>query len=150
MAMPITPEEVPRLFAEAWNAKDADALAGLFAQDADFVNVVGLWWQTKADIKRAHAYGLRSFFVNSQLLARRIKVRQIGNSAAIVHVHWKLTGQTGPAGEALDPRHSVMVFVLERSDKGWIVLAAQNTDIIAGSESLAAKDGQVVAVDYRK
>src|SRR5688572_12568259 len=36
------PEEIPSLFAEAWNLRDPDALASLFEDDAEFVNVTGL------------------------------------------------------------------------------------------------------------
>jgi hypothetical protein len=30
----------------------------LFVDDADFANVVGPWWHNKADIQKAHQYGL--------------------------------------------------------------------------------------------
>jgi len=38
------PEEIPARFAEAWNERDPDKIAALFDEDADFVNVVGIWW----------------------------------------------------------------------------------------------------------
>lgn len=39
-----TAEEIPYLFKEAWNQYDADGIANLFFEDADFVNVTGKWW----------------------------------------------------------------------------------------------------------
>jgi hypothetical protein len=39
-----TPESIPTVFVEAWNNRDADTLASVFDADAEFVNVVGLWW----------------------------------------------------------------------------------------------------------
>ena len=42
MKRPTSPEHIVHGFAEAWNRRDAAALAALFAEDADFVNVVGL------------------------------------------------------------------------------------------------------------
>ena len=149
MHIPETPEDIPRLFAEAWNSKDAHALASLFAEDAEFVNVVGLWWHNRTDIERAHHYGLSTFFRDSSISARRVKVRLIGETVCIVHTRWKLTGQIGKAGEALDDRSSIMVFVAERSPEGWIIQAAQNTDIIPGMETMAVRDGTMGAVDYR-
>ena len=149
MRIPETPEDIPRLFAEAWNAKDAHALASLFADDADFVNVVGLWWHNRADIERAHHYGLSTFFRDSNILARRVKVRLIGDAVCILHTRWKLTGQIGKAGEALEDRFSIMVFVAERSPEGWIIQTAQNTDIIPGMETNAVREGAMEAVDYR-
>lgn len=38
------PKEIPYLFEQYWNQRDAGSLANLFAEDADFVNVVGIWW----------------------------------------------------------------------------------------------------------
>lgn len=37
------PVDVVRGWEAAWNSADADALAALFAEDAEFVNLVGLW-----------------------------------------------------------------------------------------------------------
>ena len=143
------PEDIPNLFAKAWNAGDAKALADLFVEDAEFVNVVGLWWHNRADIERAHAYGLRRIFKDSYLSARRVEVRRIGDDVAVVHVRWKLAGQTGKNGEALEERFTVMVFVAERLGDRWMVVTAHNTDVIPGKETLAAQDGNIVAVDYR-
>ncbi len=149
MNLPQSPEEIPTYFASAWNARDAKALAFLFAEDADFVNVVGLWWNNRKDIERAHAYGLSRIFSESTLTAGRIKIRQVGDKAAIVHARWRLTGQTDNTGKQLDERRTVMLFVAHSTADGWQVLAAQNTDIVPGKETFAAKDGKLDPVDYR-
>ena len=41
------------MFLEAWNHRDPDALAALFDKDAEFVNVTGLWWHTREEIRSA-------------------------------------------------------------------------------------------------
>jgi hypothetical protein len=46
---------VVRGFEEAWNRHDMDALATLFANDADFVNVIGMRWVGRDAIKQSHA-----------------------------------------------------------------------------------------------
>ena len=150
MERPETPQDIPRLFAEAWNSRDAAALAGLFADDADFVNVVGLWWRNRPDIERAHAYGLSTFFKESELSARRVEVRLLGDSVAVVHVRWRLSGQLDKDGTSLDDRLAVMVFVAEYRDHAWEVVAAHNTDIIPGSETYVARGNAREATDYRE
>lgn len=149
MKIPQTPEDAPRLFAEAWNAKNAKALAQLFAEDAEFVNVVGLWWHNRADIERAHEYGLRTFFRASTLSTQHIEVRQINQDVAIIHVRWNLTGQLGKGGEALDDRFTIMMLVTQRQKDGWSVVAAHNTDVVPGKETFVAKNEILDAVDYR-
>ena len=148
--MPETPEDIPRLFADAWNRRDAQALASLFVEDAEFVNVVGLWWHTRKDIERAHHYGLTTFFRDTTLTARGVKVRTVSENVAIVHTRWRLSGQRDPSGNTLDTRVAIMVFVAERSDSGWRVLTAQNTDVVPGAETNAARDGTLTPLDYRR
>lgn len=59
------PADVVRGWEEAWNRGDADALASLFAPDAEFVNVVGLWWHDRERIRKAHAFGFETIFPGS-------------------------------------------------------------------------------------
>ena len=44
------PDDMPRLFVEAWNKRDPDAVASLFDPDAEFVNATGRWWHDRASI----------------------------------------------------------------------------------------------------
>jgi hypothetical protein len=55
-------DEIPSLFVQAWNSRDADALASLFDENAEFVNVTGLWWHDRDSIRRAHAVRARTNF----------------------------------------------------------------------------------------
>ncbi|MDX8512638.1 SgcJ/EcaC family oxidoreductase [Mesorhizobium captivum] len=41
------PEDVATAFADAWNRHDMDDFAALFSEDANFVNVVGMWWKNR-------------------------------------------------------------------------------------------------------
>ena len=91
------PADMPRAFATAWMARDATALAALFAEDADFVNVVGIWWEDRAAIRKAHHYGLTTFFRASRLTVGRVKLRDLGTSA-VVHARMILSGQIAPDG----------------------------------------------------
>ena len=40
-------EAVARAFFDRWNDGDAYGIGALFVEDADFVNVVGLWWRSR-------------------------------------------------------------------------------------------------------
>ena len=62
-----SPEDLPKLFVEYWNQPRPDLMAALFEEDADFINVVGLWWNNRQDIFKAHDYGLKMIFKNSVL-----------------------------------------------------------------------------------
>lgn len=46
--------DVVAAFGDSWNRHDMEAFAQLFTEDADFVNVIGLWWKGRPEIKQAH------------------------------------------------------------------------------------------------
>ncbi|WP_235971238.1 YybH family protein [Palleronia pontilimi] len=140
---------MPALFVQAWMARDADALAALFAPDADFVNVVGLWWHDRDAIRRAHAYGLRGMFSASTLRVGRVKRRDLGG-VCVLHARMHLDGQTAPDGSEAGPRQTVMSFVMARQGDGtWLCVSAHNTDIVPGAESHVNDGADLKPADYR-
>ena len=55
------PSEIAERFKKAWNSYDAEGIARLFFENADFVNVTGKWWDNKEDILKAHDFGFELF-----------------------------------------------------------------------------------------
>ncbi|MEM9829847.1 MAG: SgcJ/EcaC family oxidoreductase [Bacteroidota bacterium] len=147
-----SPERIPEVFTEAWNRRDAARIAALFDSNADFVNVTGLWWQRRADIEQAHAYGLQTIFNQSTLTLIRTKTRFLTDRIAVVHAKIKLSGQT-PTPEVANPgmRRTIFTFVTHKKGEEWSCAAAQNTDIVPTMEThIRDERGQLSAVDYRK
>lgn len=147
-----SPDEFPYHFSTAWNEKDADALASVFAPDADFVNVTGLWWHNKEDIWQAHDYGLRTIFPNSTLEVRKARVKKIGDLAAVVQARFKLKGQSShDTVEFPGDRKTIFTFVVKKYKEGWQCISAHNTDIVPGKEThIKNEEGKLISVDYRK
>lgn len=146
------PDSIPRVFVEAWNNRDAAKIATLFMEDAEFINVTGLWWHNQADIEKAHAYGLNTIFKDSTLSIIRLKVKLLTESFAVVHAKMKLTGQTATDGVQLAGRRTnIFTFVVQKSAKEWLCVAAQNTDIVPGMEThVRDEQGKLKAVNYGK
>jgi uncharacterized protein (TIGR02246 family) len=142
------PEDLLHQFAVCWNAGDAAGLGALFAEDADFVNVVGLWWRRRRDIARAHNYAFQRYFRNAQLSLEEIAVRQLRDDVATVHGRWRLEGQRDPGGAEAPARCGIMVLVAEKAVAGWRIVTAQNTDIAQGAETQMIGDGGLEPVSY--
>lgn len=145
-------ESIPTVFVEAWNNRDPDTVASVFAEDAEFVNVVGLWWHDRAAIRKAHAYGLERIFNRSTLSVSRVTVKHLSDDIAVVHARMRLSGQT-PIGAATEPgtRQNIFTFVVRRQPDGWRCVAAHNTDVVPGVETrVVGDDGQLRPVDYRR
>lgn len=127
-------------FATAWNHHDMDAFGKLFAPDADFVNVGGVRWVGRQEIQLHHAwshgtipensipgedpahYGI---FKHSTMNFVHIDVRFLRKDVALAHADWELLGDA----RTQNPRRGLLIFVLTRQDEGWLVAAAQNTEI---------------------
>ena len=136
-------------FVTAWHARDGHALAALFAEDADFVNVVGIWWEDRAAIERAHQYALDSFFAETRLAPGRRKLRPLGPDRLLLHQRVRLSGQRAPDGSEAGGRSTIFSFVLERRGTDWLAISAQNTDIVPDAETHVADDCKLTARDYR-
>lgn len=149
---PVTqPQDIAHRFVQAWNDRDPDALAELFEEDAEFVNVTGLWWHDRAAIREAHAYGLTRIFSESTLQLSDVRVKSLSDTVAVVHARMRLTGQTPPEGVAkVRPRRTIFSFVVRLGPAGWRCASAQNTDVVPGAETHAVDaSGKMHAVTYR-
>lgn len=150
--MPIDhPEHIPKAFVEAWNDRDPDRIAALFDEDAEFVNVTGLWWHNRASIREAHAYGLSRIFDQSTLRLTRVRVKWLSERIAVVHARMQLSGQR-PAGDVDKPnvRRTIFSFVVHETPDGWRCASAQNTDIVPGAETnVIDEKGRLRPVSYR-
>lgn len=119
--MIVSPEDIATGFAAAWNAADAQLLAECFTEDADFVNVVGLWWRSRTQIRDNHAYGFRYMFPRTTMTLQKVACRVLGSDFAVVHAAWTVTGQITPTGEPAGDRYGVLSFTVARQPDGnWL------------------------------
>ena len=143
------PLEVIRRFVKAWNAKDAAGIGALFAEDADFVNVVGLWWGSARSIRKAHQRGFEVMYADSTLAVEKLKLRWLGEDGALVHARWRLTGQVAPDGEPGGIRRGIASVVLQRlADDSWIAVSWHNTDIAPAADTNLSSAGTLAPANY--
>lgn len=146
------PERIVDIWVDAWNRRDPEKLASLFDEDAEFVNVTGLWWHDRASIFKAHNYGLSVIFNESTLRAMRVRVKWLSDDIAIVHAKMRLSGQT-PTTEVEHPgvRRNIFSFVVHRTPEGWRCASAQNTDVVPGTDTnVVDEGGRIRPVSYRE
>jgi uncharacterized protein (TIGR02246 family) len=132
-----SPEAIPALYARAWNDRNPDALASLFEEDAEFVNVTGLCWHDRESIRRAHASGLQRVFKTSTLASSETKVKLLSPEVAVVHARMTVSGDDHAATPG-EPRTTIVSFVVHRSGDRWLCASAHNTDVIPTTEAQRA------------
>ena len=142
------PEDVVPAWERAWNSADADAIGRLFVEDADFVNVVGLWWHDRGRIRDAHAFGFARMFPDSRMDMEEPRVRNLGPGAAVVQCRWHMVGQIDPHGDRVDDRQGIFTFVMQYRDGGWFAVTAHNTDIRPGTQTNINQAGTSRSAHY--
>lgn len=143
------PEDMPLQFVMAWNTRKPEDIASLFTEDAEFVNVVGLWWHSRDAIFKAHTYGLKYIFNESILTLKKTKVKHLSETIAVVHAKMHLMGQTPIETDILlEDRTTIFSFIVQKNEEGWLCVSAQNTDIVPGAETHVIKDGNIKPVHY--
>lgn len=130
------PEDIPAWFTRAWNNRDPAALAALFDEDADFVNVTGVCWHDRESIRQAHADGLERIVTTSTLAADETKVKRLSPDVAVVHTRMTLSGQApGGASTPPMPRTTIVSFVVHRIGQRWVCASVHNTEVVPTMDS---------------
>jgi uncharacterized protein (TIGR02246 family) len=122
----VSPDDVsPRVgeFVAAWNAHDMKRFASLFSEDADFVNVAGMWWHGRDEIERNHAVVHASRFRESVLDASLAAFKEVSPNVGVAHVTWRLD-----VGGVV--RRGVFTWTLQERDGAVEIVAAHNTDTV--------------------
>jgi uncharacterized protein (TIGR02246 family) len=116
--------------AQAWNAHDAAAYAGLFTEEGDVVNVLGWWWRGRAEIERKLTEAFAYVFRDSALTITEVDVRLLDANFAVAHVRWVMEGAKAPPGAPQPPRQGIQLQILRKEPAGWRIISFQNTNSI--------------------
>lgn len=124
--------KLPEAFRDAWNRHDGHALAGIMADDVDFVAIGGLWIHGHADFEKYRTRLLTGRFSGSTTTILQTEVRFLKPDIAVVHYSWKIEGDRNPDGSARRPRYGMMTMVAEKQQGVWLVVASQNDNSFPG------------------
>jgi uncharacterized protein (TIGR02246 family) len=123
---------LPQSFCAAWAKHDGHALAGIMADDVDFVTVATTYLHGREDFEKFHVRLLSGRFKDSTITPIDITDRFLRPDFGVVHWSWKIEGDKNPDGTARQPRYGMMVLVAEKRHGTWQVVVAQNTNAILG------------------
>ena len=117
----------------AWAHSDADRWASHYAQDADFVNILGMYM---ADTKAMHARHHEIFtgvFKGSRHVGTIRRLRFLDATVAIADVDVEVTDfkalPPGVVPTAPGVLRTRMKHILTKSGDGWKIVATQNTAV---------------------
>jgi uncharacterized protein (TIGR02246 family) len=116
-------------FVTAWNRHDMEELAGLFHEDAAFVNARGGYMLGREEILRQHAAIHAGPYRKTVLRAEIIDARELTPRAILAHLRGMLDGDERTPGQT---RYAIMTLVIEQRAGCWLFIAAHNTNVAPG------------------
>lgn len=113
----------------AWNKHDMKAYMRHYRDDADAINIVGMYWSGKAAIlKHLSDYHATSFKDLEETLDE-VDVHSIGDGYAIAVLIWKVGAFKAPNGVDVPASRHRATQVLAKGPSGWQVVHFHNTTI---------------------
>jgi uncharacterized protein (TIGR02246 family) len=132
--------ELGHMWEVAWNSHDMPMLASMMTPGVDFVHVMGGRLGGREIFQKYHAERHATQFKNSIHRTQGMAIRPLTSDICLAHVNWSNSGDTDPDGTPRQPREGIFTWIVRRYDAGWLIDAAQNTNI----------NPQVVSAAFRK
>ena len=116
----------------AWNGHDMSRFAACFADDADFVSVLGAWWRGREEIAQNLARQHAGRFKDSTMRLRLAAFKEIVPDVAVMHVRWQMEGheRSGPR-PTVDTRSGIWSWIVRARDGEAEIVSSHNTDVVS-------------------
>jgi uncharacterized protein (TIGR02246 family) len=115
---------------ESWNHHDMKAYVADMTPDVEWINVVGMRWQGRDEVYRAHQTYHQTIFKNRNLQPwKLVSIRAITPDVAIATTSGDADGYTTPDGRARPPSTSMLTYVLVHRDGRWLIAEGHNTTV---------------------
>jgi uncharacterized protein (TIGR02246 family) len=113
----------------AWNKHDMKAFTKSFRDDAEGINVVGMYWRGKAAVLKHLTDYHDTIFKELEEKLEEVKVHSVGDGYAIAVSIWKVGSFKAPSGVEVPACRHRSTLVLAKGTDGWKVVHFHNTTI---------------------
>lgn len=145
LAGPVSPADAKAIRAvidrqaDAWNRHDMDAFVADTTPDVDWVNIVGMHWEGRDTVRKAHAVLHQGIFAHSRLLPPdSLELREIAPGVVVAVSISRIEGAgPTPSGAPYPEGGNILTLVFVKTDSSWRIAHAHNTPI---SRTAAAHD----------
>lgn len=114
---------------KALNDRDMKAYRDQFWDDADWINVMGMYWHGKENVSTAHEVYMSSVFKDGGYSLTDMSVRGVAPDVAVVVATEHTIDQTSPGGNKIPAGENRLSFVLVKRDGQWKIVLGHNTPV---------------------
>ena len=120
---------------DAWNREDLDAMFALFMPDAHWVNIVGMHWQGRDAVEKAHRAYFEIMFrgVKQRLLATE-SLTPLPGGAAVVVARLAVDAFRQPNGVVKPPSEDRLTLVMVPRGEDLAIVHGANVAIVVEAQ----------------
>lgn len=118
--------EILGSFADAFNGRDAAALAALFTEGGDLVNIFGMRMVGRSGVQAGHARQFAGALAGNRLAFTEHTVREVGPGVAVCHAQWRREVLPDAPAGSLPAGTGIFTLVLVEQAGSWKIDAAHN------------------------
>jgi uncharacterized protein (TIGR02246 family) len=122
-------EAVVRSFEAVWNSHRLSDLGKLLTEDAEWVNVVGMWWHGRTEIVKAHETFHAGMFREVNIRCTEIEIREVAPGVAIGIVTEKVDNYVTPEGTQMNGVVDRLTLAMVKRAGEWLIISGHNTTV---------------------
>jgi uncharacterized protein (TIGR02246 family) len=125
--------QVNRMISD-WNTHEFKNLDQYATEDVDWVNIVGMWWKGRTDVKKAHQITFDHFFNRVPFTRKSLAIKFLTNDVAIAHLVCHVGSLFPPDGidrvtNRTPETDDLLTLIYVKRNGIWLLSAGQNTTI---------------------
>lgn len=119
-----------------WNTHDFKNMDSYMTEDVEWINIVGMWWKGRAEVKAAHQGNFSAFFKNVPFVQKSVTTRFISKDVAVSTLICSVGEFFPPHGidhgsNRMPPSDDILTLVFLKKNGKWLITSGQNTVVDA-------------------
>jgi uncharacterized protein (TIGR02246 family) len=112
-------------FITAWNASDADAIAGFFAEDGDYLSPDGGYYKGREAIAGSYRTSLEGMYKGTTIVITTTSLRFLETDVAISDGTYEITGLKDAEGQDLPNIKGMFTNVMTKMGDEWFITCSR-------------------------
>jgi len=119
-----------------WNTHEFQNMDSYMTDDVEWVNIVGMWWKGRAEVKAAHQGNFGAFFKGVPFTQKNLKTRFLTKDVAVATLISSVGEFFPPDGidhgnNKMPASDDILTLVFVKKNGKWLIASGQNTVVDA-------------------
>ncbi|WP_051878842.1 SgcJ/EcaC family oxidoreductase [Chryseobacterium sp. FH1] len=115
-----------------WNTHEFKNMDSYMTDDVEWVNIVGMWWKGRAEVKAAHQGNFGAFFKGVPFKQKSLKTRFLTKDVAVATLISSVGEFFPPDGidhgnNKMPASDDILTLVFVKQNGKWLIASGQNT-----------------------